>query len=163
MTQINPTAVVGAAVYLEFTKPHMTTQVLLLPEGTSSTGRIVPMTLYRRRLSTAAPRKTWKMASSPLTAAVVRTRLAGAPLADVAGQLLSFTDPLIGSLVKNGWTLYKDPIVIEVTAEDLDLAREAKTPYKALGRVVKARKALGFPKDIVHQVAAPLTPSAPTV
>lgn len=154
MTQINPTKPVGAAVYLEFVKPNMTTQVLIMPEGTATSSRIVPMTLYRRRLSTITPRKSWKMVSAHYTAAAVRMKHSLASTSEIAQNLLMFTNPLLESLVKNGWTLYKDPIVVEVTAEDLELARESKTPYKVLGRVVKTRKALGFPKDIVHFDAA---------
>lgn len=151
MTQNPTTQVVGKGVYLEFTKGPMTTQLLILPEAMSSSGKLVPMTMFRRRLSPAAPRKTWKASASPLLSSVARSYGPSDTTQKVAQSLLSFTNPMLGSLKDNGWTPYKEPIVIEVTLEDIDLVRQAKTPYKVIGRVLKARKALGFPKEIIHQ------------
>ena len=47
-----------------------------------------------------------------------------------------------------GYTLYKQPIVIEVSQADLDDIRLSKTPYKILGRITRVRKALGFSEKL---------------
>jgi hypothetical protein len=62
----------------------------------------------------------------------------------VARDKVSFTDSLFNQLVNNGWTVYKQPIVVEVTPEDLDDVRLGKTPYKILGRITRCRRTLGF-------------------
>jgi hypothetical protein len=160
MTNSTDMQIRGKAVYLEFIKNGMTQQVLLLPEGVSTSHKTVPMTVFRRRLSTVQPRKTWKAAAASYTAASLLT--GGTPVArtEVPDQVLSFIYPLMTSLRANGYVLYKDPIVVEVTAEDLELARLGKTPYKAMARVWKARKKLGFPKEYIHPVAAPVAAPA---
>lgn len=136
----------GKAIYLEFTKPSMTTQVLFMPEGHSSSHTKVPFSMYRRRITVFQPRKTWKL-------------VAGLPSTHggmVTSEALAFAEPLFTSLAANDWKLCKQPIVVEVTAEDLECVRTGKTPYKALGRVWKARKFLGFPVEFIdNPITAP--------
>lgn len=145
MTQTTTTP--ACAIYMEFTKAQSVWQVLILPEGQTSKHTTAPMTMYRRRLTTTQPRKTWQMIGSAHrftpTSLTVQTREA------VAEQMLSFIDPLMSSLKTNGWKLNKQPVVVETSIEDFDAAITAKTPYKALSRVFKARKALGFPKEFI--------------
>lgn len=139
----------GKAVYLEFTKPAMTTQVLFMPEGFTSSHAKVPFSMYRRRITTFQPRKTWKLvAGLPSTIGAMDEE-----------SLLGFAEPLFTSLRANDWKLCKMPIVVEITAEDLECVRTGKTPYKALGRVWKARKFLGFPVEFIE--APPSSSPAP--
>lgn len=153
-TQAGDMEIVGRAVYLEFTKMGATAQYLLLPEGMSTSHKVVPMALYRRKLTKVHPRKTWNVSASPSTAASIRARLGGsATSASIAEEMLKLIiTPVIAQLQLNNWKLYKDPIVVDVTMEDLEMVRNAKTPYKVLGRVNKTRKALGFPKELVHPI-----------
>lgn len=156
MTQTHDTEVVGRAVYLEFTKPNMTTQVLITPEGMSTSHKMVPMAMYRRKLTKVHPRKTWNVGSSPVTSSMILSRSAALEPADrpaaVVREMLGLVRPLLDQLQLNSWSLYKDPIIVEVTKEDLEMVRSAKTPYKILGRINKTRKALGFPTEIIHPV-----------
>jgi len=145
----NTPNVAGRAVYLELTKGSMTTQILLMPEGRTPAMALTPMTLYRRRLIGASTRKNWKQLAAMNTAA---SRASTG--ADVSADVLSFADPVFSGLAINGWKLYKEPIVVEVTAEDIEDSRMSKTPYKVLGRVWKVRKALGFPKEFIHAPAS---------
>lgn len=146
----NPT--VGKAVYLEFYKAGATTQVILLPEGQSTSHRTVPATMMRRKLSVAAPRKTWKIFSASVTATNAwATATPDARRLDMVGSsVLSFSVPLLSGLQRADWKLRKDPIFVEVTAEDLELARMSKTPHKVIGRILRARKALGFPDEVIE-------------
>ena len=162
MTQTaNNLEVVGRAVYLEFTKIGMTTQVIIMPEGMSTSHRTVPMTMLRRKLSNARPRKTWTVTSSPVTSSLLTAKYSPVASAGVsietrslvAGEMLKLVTPLLDNIMLNGWQLYKEPIVIEATAEDLELVRQGKTPYKTIGRINKVRKAMGFPKEIIHPIA----------
>ena len=151
MTNSLDTKVQGKAVYLEFVKPAhgITTQVLIMPEGMSTSHKTVGMTVYRRRLSVAQPRKTWKAATTHHTSVTLLSSSSPVTPDQATDQILSFLFPLFRSLETNEYVLYKDPIVVEVTAEDLEDSRMAKTPYKVLGRVWKVRKKLGFPKEFI--------------
>lgn len=150
------TAIAGRAVYMEFRKGTSTTQVLLMPEGRCTSGHTVPMTMYRRRISPSAPRKTWRMISSAVSGAVTPGTTTGptgslpvpVDIRAEATRRLSFAYSLFDSLKTNEWSVYKEAIVVEVLPTDLDDARLGRTPYKTIGRVLKARKFLGFPKEI---------------
>lgn len=152
MTNSIDNKVQGKAVYLEFIRNGMTQQVLIMPEGVSTSHKTVPMTIFRRRLTSTQPRKTWKASASSHTSVSLLTSAATAmsEKSVIVDTMLSFLTPLMHSLQVNGYQLYKAPVVVEVTSEDLEQARVGKTPYKAMGRVWKARKHLGFPKEYIH-------------
>lgn len=158
MTNSNDTQVQGKAVYMEFVKNGMTQQVLVMPEGMTTSHKVVPMTVYRRRLTTMQPRKTWKAAAASYQSTSLLTGPSAVERSLVPEQMLSFLFPLFRSLQTNSYVLYKEPVVVEVTSEDLELARQGKTPYKAMARVWKARKKLGFPKDYIHEMPTTPTP-----
>jgi hypothetical protein len=148
------------AVYVELVSPTSpmsgTVQILIMPEGTSSAEKLVPVTMYRRRVAPHAPRKTWKMISSAVTTTQARMAVPGGMAIDssVAESVMSFVTSVLANLGKHGWQVYRQPIVVEVTNEDLEAARLSKTPYKVIGRVLKSRAALGFPKEIIHPTSS---------
>ena len=155
MTTAADSRIVGTAVYLEFikgtdTSSPMTQQVLLMPEGVTPSGRTIPMTMFRRRLTVHSPRKTWRQNAAPVTMAQSIAAHATPP-SEIIDSALGLVAPLISQLRNNQWSLYKEPLLVEVTAEDLELARLGKTPYKTLGRVWKVRKKRGFPKEYLHK------------
>jgi hypothetical protein len=71
-------------------------------------------------------------------------------LATVADRI-SYTDSLFNQLVTSGWTVYKQPIVVEVTQDDLEDIRLSKTPYKILGRITRCRRALNFGESLYSE------------
>jgi hypothetical protein len=159
----NASTVVGRAVYCEFTKNGGTrvVQLLIMPEGYNTQKRLVPMTAFRRSLSVVQPRKSWRMLTAHATSPSARLTAAPPDATDevrhkaTAEYLLKFLNTSISSLETNSYELKHDPIVVEVTAEDLDCSAASKTPYKVLGRVHKVRKAMGMPKDIVPKSVEP--------
>lgn len=155
--------VAGKAVYLEFTRPTMVTQILVMPEGMTSSHKIVPLTIYRRRLSSSFPRRTWKMLTATTTSDKISvTTMAGALPTQTQKAELMLT-PLtryLESMLNNGWTLKIAPVLAEVTTDDLEQCRMGKTPYKALSRVWKARKFMGFPKEFIPEPEPAPTPPA---
>ena len=143
------TKVVGKALYLEFRRDGETNQVIITPEAINAAGKYVPITTYRRRVSAASPRKTWKQMSTvfksevdPMTNKLVALGREHA-LATVPDRI-SYTDNLFTQLINSGWALYKQPIAVETTIEDLEDIRLSKTPYKILGRITRCRRALNF-------------------
>lgn len=142
-------AACGKAVYLEFYKPGMssTTQILFMPEGPASSHTIMNLSMYRRRINNITPRKTWRLVANAVS--TTNARQTSLSTAEAVKQILNFSDPLFQSLESNGWKLRKEPIVVEVTPEDLECVKMSKTPYKVFGRIWKVRKHLGFPKEFI--------------
>lgn len=158
-TNLPSATCVGYATYLELEKSSMTTQILIMPEGVSSAHRETHLALYRRRISIITPRKTWTQAQSPYRYnTLVAADSAITPMRAVE-NITDFLSEYLNSLSNNGWVLRNQVITVEVTAEDLEDSRQAKTPYKVLGRVWKVRKKLGFPKEFV---VAPEPAATPT-
>ena len=160
MTTSNDLNVVGHAIYLELVRADAISgycqQVIITPEGKTTDGRVVPMTMYRRRLSTNAPRKTWKQFGSARTAAfAIETSSSIAdPTARVENtldEMTSFMAAALKSIASNNYKVQTKAIVVEVVASDMDEIKNGKTPYKLLGRFMKVRKVLGFPKDLIPE------------
>ncbi len=153
---MSDTKVVGKALYLEFRRAGETNQVIITPEAINAAGKYVPITTYRRRISSSNPRKTWKQMStvfrSEIDPATNKLVVLGREhaLATVADRI-SYTDNLFNQLVTSGWTVYKQPIVVEVTEDDLEDIRLSKTPYKILGRITRCRRTLNFGESLYSE------------
>jgi hypothetical protein len=114
------------------------------------------MTMYRRRLSTNAPRKTWKQFGSSRTAAfAIETSSSiadpAARVENTLDEMTSFMTSALKSIASNNYRVQIKPIVVEVVASDMDEIKNGKTPYKLLGRFMKVRKVLGFPKEFIPE------------
>jgi hypothetical protein len=52
-------------------------------------------------------------------------------------------------LTRQGFSVYKQPVIVEISNVDLDEINNDSTPYALFRRVMSARKALGFPEDLL--------------
>lgn len=153
----NKYEVVGKAIYIEFIKPGQVQQFLLMPEGLASPaspGQVrgtSPMTLLKRRLTVSAPKKTWRSFAigtlvNPKGEAKSTGLFTPAELQVRAFTQLAHSNAFFQGLLGNNWLVQNDKvIVVEVTPDDLLDVRRGKTPYKVLGRIMKTRRAYGFP------------------
>jgi hypothetical protein len=144
--------VVGKALYLELRAGTSTYQLLLTPDGISSNGRAVPATVYRRQISSAKPRRAWKTYSLPaldLNAFGTYEVVEKDKALHIADSRVGYMATTLSQLKSYGYTLYKQPLLIEVSQEDLESIRLSKTPYKILGRITRVRRTLGFGEFII--------------
>jgi hypothetical protein len=144
--------VVGKALYLELRAGTSTYQMLLTPDGISSNGRAVPATVYRRQISSAKPRRAWKTYSLPaldLNAFGTYEVVEKDKALHTADSRVGYMATTLSQLKSYGYTLYKQPLLIEVSQEDLESIRLSKTPYKILGRITRVRRTLGFGEFII--------------
>ena len=144
--------VVGKALYLELRQGMQTYQLLLTPDGISSNGRAVPATVYRRQISAAKPRRAWKtysLPSLPINAFGTYEATDKDKALQTADSRVGYMATTFSQLKSYGYTLYKQPLLIEVSQEDLESIRLSKTPYKVLGRITRVRRTLGFGEFII--------------
>lgn len=147
------TTVVGKALYLEMRHGSNTTQMILTPEAITSGGKVVPMTCYRRHINPSQPRRSWKAIASSfaserdLTTNTLFQLETPHALATFQDRVI-FTDSLFSQLISRGYQVFKQPIAIEVSIDDLDDIRMGKTPYKILGRITRCRRTLGFGESL---------------
>lgn len=150
------TKVYGKALYLELEQPGSASvlQLLLTPDMQSPTGQHVPMTLYRRRLTSAKPRATWNAYSTydkPKLDVDGKFELVSSKYdaMKLAKERVTFADKLFSQIIEHGYSLRKAPIVVEIGIDDLDDLCGHKTPYKILARVTRTRKVLGFADALI--------------
>lgn len=140
--------VVGKALYLELRNSGSTYQMIITPDAVSSSGRAVPAMVYRRQISEARPRKAWKTLSFPalpLNAFGTYDPQDADAAKSVSGTRVNDTlASIFRQLSHYSYAVYKTPIYVEVSAEDIETIRMCKTPYKVLGRITRVRKTLGF-------------------
>lgn len=149
----------GKALYLELTNKEYTAQVIVMPEGITSTGVKLRPSLMRRTVSKWSPRKTWeqdKIHTSPAYSSKVEADGAGfrfVPASDedatnIALESLRTVAELLNYLVEQGWTLREKPLAIEVSQEDINDLENFVTPAAFMRRLTRTRTAAGFPDDL---------------
>lgn len=147
----------GKALYLEFRNQAATFQLLVHPDGVASDNGYVPFGVFYRSLNTAYPKRPWTTAK--VSRSTVATRLT------VDGKLVTLTDAndvintskkfqehvdsIFDQLTRQGFSVYKQPVIVEISNFDLDEINNLSTPYALFRRVMSARKALGFPEDLL--------------
>jgi hypothetical protein len=153
MTTPNINPVVGKALYLELRNGGYTNQILVTPEGISASGKYVPLATYRRRVSSMSPRKSWTQTCSmlksevdPLTNQLVQ--LAPEHAAATVTDRLAHMKNLLLQLIDGGYTVYRQPLAVEITPKDLDDIYKGKVPYSAMHRVNQSRLAAHFSAEL---------------
>ena len=143
--------VIGKAMYTEFRQGIQTYQLLLTPDGVSTSGKNVPAVMYRRQISKLQPRKGWKHSGLPALSIDefgVFTKKTKEEAQRLAETRLDFIATTFSQLSSYHYKVYKQPILVEVSQEDLEGIRAGKTPYKVLGRITRVRRALGFGEEL---------------
>jgi len=146
--------VVGVGMYLEMRKSvdaKYVSQMIILPEVSEADVK-VPMVMLNRRLSAIAPKKTWSRFASGTTAR--REHAIGTIKEQCILNVSAFVQSSLQRHINAGYKTVGEPIFFEVTQEDAYAIRDMKTPYKVIGRINKARKALGYPEDLIPKPVA---------
>lgn len=159
----NHANLVGKALYLEFRKGVNTAQIIVTPEGIDDKGKYVPVSTWRRQISSWSPKKPWKCYTS------VTTELLNARKEVCIGEIKEVSDPdialtfaeesladltkTLNNLYNAEWKLVEKPISIEFSVEDLLNTSSWETPQALIRRIGRARKELGFPEELIEQPA----------
>lgn len=153
---------VGKALYLEFRKGVNTAQIIITPEGFTPEGDFVPTSTWRRQISAWSPKKPWRCYASGdwsnRRATAMDTKaldtMPDPELAKVAtAEIMMSLSVVLDNLQENSWTLFQQPIVLEFSQEDLEDTKLNQTPSALIRRILRARKELGFPDEILDQPA----------
>jgi hypothetical protein len=68
---------------------------------------------------------------------------------------LLFMDRTFESLVGQEWELYKEPVIVEFSQEDLEDTRDWNTPNALIRRIMRSRKALEFSDELFDTITTP--------
>lgn len=148
-------AVQGIGVYAEFRKAGQTLQMLITPDAYTTSGRLAPMTLWRRVVTPATPKKQWSGSSLRHRTIQIeemvdnKQQIQDADKDAFVENRMRHATSYFDNILNQGWVLEKKPITLEVSRFDADDIIQGKTPNKVLYRVKMSRTALGFPAELV--------------
>jgi hypothetical protein len=159
----NHANLVGKALYMEFRKGVNTAQIIVTPEGIDDKGKYIPVSTWRRQISSWSPKKPWKCYTA------VTTELLNARKEVCIGEVKEVSDPdhaltlaeetlvdltkTLNNLYNAEWKMVEKPISIEFSVEDLLNTSAWETPQALIRRIGRARKELGFPEELIEQPA----------
>lgn len=158
----NHANLVGKALYLEFRKGVNTAQVIVTPEGIDNKGTYVPVSTWRRQISSWSPKKPWRCYASTATEVTTSRK-------DVCvGEIKEVADPdlalsmarravvdlttTLNNLYNSDWEIVEKPLVIEFSLEDLIDTVSWNTPQALIRRIGRARKEAGYPDELITEI-----------
>ena len=145
----------GVAVYAEFVRAGETTQMLITPDCYTNTGTLIPMAIHRRVVTPASLKKQWRSTSlrqmfdQVKEVHAVGTQMADEKITEFAENRMRYSFSFFDEMLKHGWVIRQEPILVELSKYDADDLVKGYTPSRVLYRVGISRKALGFPKELV--------------
>jgi hypothetical protein len=158
----NHANLVGKALYLEFRKGVNTAQIIVTPEGIDNTGKYVPVSTWRRQVSSWSPKKPWRCYATANTDVVsIRKDMC-------IGEIKELSDPdhaltlarktivdlttTLNNLYNADWEIIEKPLVIEFSLEDLIATASWDTPQALIRRIGRARKEAGYPDELITEI-----------
>lgn len=138
----------GKALYMELRRGGSTTQALFVPQVTnpmnSQTQKAKGIT---RQISEAKQRASWRYMTSDSVAILEPTNELPRALANVVPFLEEIGSYVCG-LADGQWKIVGTPVVVEMSAEDVNDVWEAKTPNALIRRALRARAEAGYPAEL---------------
>lgn len=135
---------VGSALYLEMRKHSNTAQVIVLPPVHNPvTAKDEPMRLLTRQISAINPRRAWRFYTSP-----IRTENMPTDSVTVATQsvipYINDIAPYVSGFMSGGWEIYKSPVAVEMSTDDVTEVASGNTPNALIRRIQRTRVEAGF-------------------
>jgi hypothetical protein len=167
MSEKSPKDSAGKALYLEFRKGSYTSQVIFTPAVVGIDNKLVASRVMRRVISTSHPRKTWSIfkalgehVANPESTIErdsdgVLIQKSETSVKDFFVANLSYNSiHTIRDFTRLGWTLFKKPIVVEVSHLEISELSSGKTPNSLVRRVLRARTGLGWGESLFETESA---------
>lgn len=150
--------ILGHALYFEFRKSE-NTQMRFFTQGVfdAASGSLVEPQMIARVISPAAPKRKWRYKPIEGTELDVdRTKKQLLEVEDVL-RAKAAVNPLLQAISKevqvandHGWQNIGRPLVIEMTANDVESIRLMRTPEALIRRLMNARLDSGYPEAIFN-------------
>lgn len=138
------TKTVGTALYIEFRSSSRTAQVIIVPPVKNPLADShEPMRVLTRQISHVSPRKAWRFYTSP-------ARIDALPTDNIsvaswsAAPLIEDISPFLTGFAASGWGIYKEPVAVEMSTDDLADVTGSNTPNALIRRILRARTEAGY-------------------
>lgn len=138
------TKTIGTALYLEFRNSTRTAQVIIVPPVKNPLAdNHEPMRVLTRQISNISPRKAWRFYTAP-------ARIDALPTDNIsvatwtAAPLIEDISPFLTGFANAGWSLYKTPVAVEMSTDDIADVTGSSTPNALIRRILRARVEAGY-------------------
>jgi hypothetical protein len=161
MSEKSPKDSAGKALYLELHKGSYTAQIIFTPAVVGLDNKVTASRVMRRVISTSHPRKTWSIfralgenVASPEvnlerdSDGVFLKREETTNKDFFVGNLSYNSVHVIRDFTRTGWSLFKKPIVVEVSYLEISELSSSKTPNSLVRRVLRTRTGLGWGESL---------------
>jgi hypothetical protein len=148
--------VLGKALYLEFRNLTNTYQLIITPEVMKEDGTVSRPHALKRQLDPFHSRRNWTAIPDHDRKNVV-TSLPEMNIPDAAmyaRERMQFIKGKLSTLHHQGWKLYKTPVAVEFSYEDLLTVDAGDSPAALIRRILKARTAAGFEDSLFNAPVA---------
>lgn len=149
---------VGQVLYLELRRGTEASQIILTPQlkNPLKDSQLKPY-IISRNLQADTQRKGWRFSSGPRLPYIPENTDYEEGILTVSSQIEWATPLLVGYAV-GGWSIFKTPLIVEMSKEDTEDIAKKVTPSALLRRIMKSRAEAGFPDKV--QVPLPYVPAA---
>lgn len=141
------TKAIAKALYIELRKFTHTAQVLILPPIKLDTGSPDPMRILSRQISSSHPRRSWRFYKSPVPTELYET----SEIETAVHQVIPFVQDIehyFRGFKNAGWDVFKTPLSVEVTYDDVKEVKEGNTPQALMRRLNRARVGANYPAEL---------------
>lgn len=141
----------ATALYLEFRRENHTSQVVMVPPYNNSVSTTFEAPrIITRQISSENPRRPWKFFSSSVESRPDLLTTENDPTTSALRALpvLNEMSSFFAGYYAGGWRLYKTPITVGLSQDDLNDITAKETPNAFLRRVLRARAEAGFDPDL---------------
>lgn len=138
------TKTTGTALYIELRSSYRTAQVILVPPVKNPVADThEPMRILTRQISEVSPRKAWRFYTSPARIDALPTdNLSVATWS--AAPLIEDITPFLTGFSAAGWAIYKTPVAVDMSTDDLSDVNASNTPNALIRRILRARVEAGY-------------------
>jgi hypothetical protein len=151
--------IVGNALYMEMRRGRDTSQVLVIPPMMNPiTGMRQKMVLLTRNIDPTVQRRSWRFYSSKADP-IMEPEMNYEVAVDLAAPLVREIASFLSGYAAGEWLMYKTPLMVEMTTDDLMDIADTKTPNALLRRVLVARKEGGFTDSLFNEPVSLTTPA----
>jgi len=142
------TKAIAKALYIELRKYTSTAQIILIPAlKIDASGDSQPMRVLNRKISASHPRRSWRFYKSPTPSELFET----IDLELATTQAVPFIQDIesyFHGFGNAGWEVYKTPVAVELTYDDIREVQDSRTPQAFMRRLTRARVGAGYQQEL---------------
>ena len=147
------TKATSKALYIELRKYNNTAQIIVVPPmQVGASGVFDPMRLLSRQISTSHPRRAWRFYKSP-TASEIHENPSLETATIQATPFIKDVEHYFRGFRRSGWDLYKTPVSVEMTYDDIKEIQEGNTPQAFMRRLTRARIGAEYSEELFETSA----------